>query len=152
VTVELHVVEHEHPLRVQVRLAGSAHDQRAIEPTLELHCLIHVRVIPEGTGVGELEAIRERLARPDGSLNHLRAIHRGWNPEPVPVNRRRLGETIGEPHLEHVANARSSVGPGTCPPKPHARVARPGLNSQSTSRASRSTDTSLHPGSGWAAS
>jgi hypothetical protein len=37
-------------------------------------------------------------------LHHVRAVHRRGNPQPMPVNGGRLGQAVGQAHLEHVAN------------------------------------------------
>jgi hypothetical protein len=65
-----------------------------------------VRVIPERAGVPEREAIREGIARFDWALDHVGAIHRRRQAEPMPVDDRRLGKVIGESELENVADTR----------------------------------------------
>ena len=64
-----------------------------------------MRVVPEGPGVGESETVDKRFSRFDRALHHIRPVHRGRYPQPVPVEGRRLGKAIREAHLEHVPHA-----------------------------------------------
>ena len=59
VAIELHVVEHEQAIRVERRLVGAEDDERAVEPALDLHRLVRVRVVPERARVGQREAVVE---------------------------------------------------------------------------------------------
>ena len=104
VLLQLDVVQHQRAVGVEHRLVGRADDERAVEPALELHRLVEVRVVPEGARVRQAEAVGEGLARTDGALDHLGPVHGRRNPEPMPVHHGRLGKAVGEADLEHVSH------------------------------------------------
>jgi hypothetical protein len=101
---ELEIVDQQDTLSIENGLLWATHDQRAVEAALGLLGLVDVRVVPERSGIGNHEAVLERLAWLDGPLHGLRAVHVRRDTEPVPVNRRRLGEFVRELDDERVAD------------------------------------------------
>lgn len=93
--VELEIVEHEHPLAVEMRLVVAAHDERPVQTLLELHGLVHVGVVPERPRIRQHEPVLKPLPGLDGLLHQLGAVHIGWDAQSVPVNARRLAKGIG---------------------------------------------------------
>ncbi len=120
VAIELHVVEHQQAIRVEHRLVGPEDDQRAVEPALDLHRLVRMRVVPEGACVGQLEAVVEGVTGLDEPLHQLGAVHRRGQAQPVPVDARGLGQVVHQVRDERVADVgddrrprdRALVAPG----------------------------------------
>ena len=62
-------------------------------------------MIPERAGVGQREAILERLSRRDGTLHDLRAVHGRRQTESMPMNRRRFRQAVREANDDRVSDA-----------------------------------------------
>ena len=76
----LDVVQHQGPISIEHRLIGRAHDQCAVEPALQLHGLIEVRVVPEGACVRNAKPVGEDLPRTYRTLDPVGPVHGRWNP------------------------------------------------------------------------
>jgi len=64
--VELEIVQHEHPLAVEMRLVVAAHDERPVQALLQLHGLVDVGAVPERPRIRQHEPVLERLPGLDG--------------------------------------------------------------------------------------
>ena len=125
--VQLEIVEHQDPLRIERRFTGATHDQRTVQPAFHLHRLVAVRVVPERACVGQPEAIGERLARSDGVLDHLGAVHCRRHAQPMPVDGRRFRKVVRQAQFEDVADVRLDYGAGNLavvPPSAHETARR----------------------------
>ena len=110
--IELQIIQKHHSLAIELRLVRTAHDQGPVEAALDLLGLVRVRVVPEGSGVRNDEAVGERLARLDGSLNRSGSIHVSRKADAVPVNRRGLRQAVLQTHFDCVAYVRLDRGAG----------------------------------------
>src|SRR2546423_12669153 len=88
--IELQIIQKHHSLAIELRLVRPAHDQGPVEAALDLLGLVRVRVGPEGSGVRNDEAVGERLARLNGSLNRAGALHGSRKAAAEPGHRRGL--------------------------------------------------------------
>jgi hypothetical protein len=104
--VELYIVEHQHPLRIQLRLVHITHQECAVQAALELDGFVQVGVIPERAGIREIVSVGKRLSGQHGVLLHFGPVHRGRDPETMPVDYGRLGEPVGKPDLQHIPDLR----------------------------------------------
>jgi hypothetical protein len=110
------VVEHDDELAVVVaRLVGVLHDQRRVQPTVELDP--DVRVEHVGARVGHRELVAE--GGPGRHLwlgEHGHPVHVVAQRQAVPMHGGRLGKVVGEVHLEQVTAADPDLRPGDLTP------------------------------------
>ncbi|MCY1004368.1 hypothetical protein OV079_02055 [Nannocystis pusilla] len=94
--LDLDVVEDEDAVGVDREFVLAEDHDRRVEAALDLLVRSQVRVEPEGARLGERELVGERFPGLDGHLRHVAAVVHRPHLDPVPVQRRRLGQVVAK--------------------------------------------------------
>ena len=92
------------------RLVGIAHDQRAVQPQIDLLLGVEVGVVPEGPGDGEGEGERRGRTGGDGIHHPGHSVHLPGDVHAMPVDGRRRVQLVRQIHDQRIAHVRDQRG------------------------------------------